>query len=291
MIQSFSRILGVTLFMMLMLNAPGALAWGWEGHKLICGLAERKLTPEATRWVDQLLKDGAELSGGPKGFAESCLWPDDVKYKGRESTYEHHFINVPDDAQTVNLQRDCAAINCTVVGVQQALTYLSRPASGEREVKRRAAALRFLGHYVGDLHQPMHVGNASDWGGNKIKVKWFKKSANLHGIWDYEILDTAGIKYPKSLDFLASIEVDHSNPDIMDWFNESLALGRSHAYVNTRGKLIKSGDRIGKRYFEKNKPVALERLVLASERLADLLNAIAAGDQPRVFVLEASGIR
>lgn len=274
-----------------MLNAPGALAWGWEGHKLICGLAEQRLTPAGQAMVKQLLADGAGLSGGEKHFADSCLWPDDVKYKGREGTYEHHFINVPDDAQTVDLARDCAAINCTVVGVQQALTYLSRQASGEREVKRRAAALRFLGHYVGDLHQPMHVGNASDWGGNKIKVKWFKKPANLHGVWDYEILDTMALKYPDSLTFLASIKVDHSNPNILDWFDESLALGRSHAYVNARGKLIKSGDRLGKRYFEKNKPVVLERLVLASERLADLLNAIAAGEQPRVFVLKMSEAR
>ena len=139
-------------------------AWGWEGHKLVCALAEEQFSNEAKKMVNHLLADGSKLKGGQKNFPVACLWPDDVKYSSRKGTYEHHFINVPDDANRIDLQRDCAALNCIAVGLQQALHYLSLPARGDRDKLRRAAALRFLGHYVADLHQPLHVGNASDWG-------------------------------------------------------------------------------------------------------------------------------
>ena len=89
------------------------------------------------------------------------------------------------------------------------------------------------------------------------------------------------IKYPDSLDFLLSVEKTSDDKTNVNWINESLALGRTHAYANARGNLIASGDSLGSDYLERNKPVLIERLVLASERLAMLLNAIAAGEQPQ----------
>ncbi len=269
----------------LLLVSFNAQAWGWDGHRLVCAMAQAKLTPEARIMVDTLLVEGKALKGGQVSFAESCLWPDDVKYSNHKGTYEQHFINVPDEALTVDLLRDCAALNCIATGIQKALTYLSRPAGSGREKARRAAALRFLGHFLGDLHQPLHIGNASDWGGNKITVLWQGKETNLHALWDYGMLESMGIKYPDSLDFLLSVEKTREHKHIIDWFNESLSLGRTNAYSNAQGNIIASGDSLGSDYLERNKPVLIARLVLASERLATILNEIAAGEQPRVFLL------
>lgn len=269
----------------LLLVSFNAQAWGLDGHRLICAMAQAKLTPEARVMVDTLLAEGETLKGGQVSFAESCLWPDDVKYSNRKGTYEQHFINVPDEALTVDLVRDCAALNCIATGIQKALTYLSRPASTGREKKRRAAALRFLSHFIGDLHQPLHVGNASDWGGNKITVLWQGKETNLHALWDSGMLESMGIKYPDSINYLLSVEKTSDHERIIDWFNESLSLGRTNAYSNAQGNIIVSGDSLGTDYLERNKPVLIARLVLASERLATLLNEIAAGEQPRVFLL------
>ena len=269
----------------LLLVSFNAQAWGWDGHRLVCAMAEAKLTAEARIMVDTLLVEGKALKGGQVSFAESCLWPDDVKYSNHKGTYEQHFINVPDEALTVDLLRDCAALNCIATGIQKALTYLSRPAGSGREKARRAAALRFLGHFLGDLHQPLHIGNASDWGGNKITVLWQGKETNLHALWDYGMLESMGIKYPDSLDFLLSVEKTSEHKHIIDWFNESLSLGRTNAYSNAQGNVIASGDSLGSDYLERNKPVLIARLVLASERLATILNEIAAGEQPRVFLL------
>jgi hypothetical protein len=248
-------------------------------------MAQTKLTPEATIMLDTLLVEGEALKGGQVSFSESCLWPDDVKYSNHKGTYEQHFINVPDQALTVDLLRDCPALNCIATGIQKALTYLSRPAGSSREKARRAAALRFLGHFVGDLHQPLHVGNASDWGGNKITVQWEGKETNLHALWDYGMLESMGIKYPDSLDFMLSVEKTNKNKQIIDWFNESLSLARSNAYSNAKGNIVASGDSLGSVYLERNKLILIAQLVLASERLAMLLNKIAAGEQPPVFLV------
>ena len=271
--------------LLLLFVSFNAQAWGRDGHRLVCAMAQAKLTPEASLMVDELLAEGKALKDGQVSFAESCLWPDDVKYSNHKGTYEQHFINVPDEALTVDLLRDCAALNCIAIGIQKALTYLSRPPGSGRGKARRAAALRFLGHFVGDLHQPLHIGNASDWGGNKVTVQWLGKETNLHALWDYGMLESMGIKYPDSLEFLLSVEKTSDDKPIIDWFNESLSLGRTNAYSNAQGNIIASGDSLGLDYLERNKPILIERLALASERLARILNEIAAGEQPRVFLL------
>ena len=275
----------VLLSLFLLFVSFNAHAWGRDGHRLVCAMAQAKLTPEAKIMVDTLLVEGKVLKGGEVSFAESCLWPDGAKYGTHKGTYEQHFINVPDGALAVDLRRDCAALNCLATGIQTALTYLSQPAGSGREKKRQAAALRFLGHFLGDLHQPLHIGNASDWGGNKIIVQWRGKATNLHALWDYGMLEAIGIKYPDSLNFLLSVEHTSDKKHMIDWFNETLSIARTNAYSNARGKAIASGDSLGSDYLERNKPVLIARLVLASERLARLLNEIAAGQQPQVFLL------
>ncbi len=279
------RSLSIMLFLVTICSSNTAHAWGWEGHKLVCALAEKQLTPRARELVTRLLEDASDLKGGVLSFPEACLWPDDVKYSTRKGSYEHHFINVPDDATHIDLNRDCAATNCIAIGIQQSLNYLSVEPDGDRAVTRRAAALRFLGHYIGDLHQPLHVGNASDWGGNKIRVKYQGKETNLHALWDYEMPEQINLRYPDSIPFLASIG---GTPDgsIHGWMNESLDLARSNAYVTADGKLISKGDTIDDEYFERNKPVIINRLGQAAARLALLLNQIADGGKPVAFYLK-----
>ena len=99
------------------------------------------------------------------------------------------------------------------------------------------------------------------------------------------MLESLNIKYPDSLNYLLSVEKTSDHKHIIDWFNESLSLGRTNAYSNAQGNIITSGDSLGSDYLKRNKHVLIERLVLASERLATLINEIAAGEQPRVFLL------
>ncbi|MBT3711091.1 MAG: hypothetical protein HOG19_16735 [Gammaproteobacteria bacterium] len=255
-----------------------ASAWGADGHRLICAMAEAKLTPEAKSMLFETLRLGKFLdNNADEDFPEACLWPDKARHTTHKGSYEEHFINVPKSEDSVDLARDCAALNCVATAIQRNLVYLSRDAQGKREKARKAAALRFLAHFVGDLHQPLHVGNGEDWGGNKIKVNWYGKKANLHGIWDYEILKKAGITYPDSLEYLQEIKPEDSASDVLAWIRTSFRLARDNAYKDTEGNLIASGDTLGDAYFERAKPIVMSQISLSSSRLAYLLNELAAG--------------
>ena len=255
-----------------------ASAWGADGHRLICAMAEAKLTPEAKSMLSETLRMGKFLdNNADEDFPEACLWPDKARHTTHKGSYEEHFINVPKSEDSVDLARDCAALNCVATAIQRNLVYLSRDAQGKREKARKAAALRFLAHFVGDLHQPLHVGNGEDWGGNKIKVNWYGKKANLHGIWDYEILKKAGITYPDSLEYLQEIKPENSEGDVLAWIRTSFRLARNNAYKDTEGNLIASGDTLGDAYFERAKPIVMSQISLSSSRLAYLLNELAAG--------------
>jgi len=255
-----------------------ASAWGADGHRLICAMAEAKLTPEAKSMLFETLRMGKFLdNNADEDFPEACLWPDKARHTTHKGSYEEHFINVPKSEDSVDLARDCAALNCVATAIQRNLVYLSRDAQGKREKARKAAALRFLAHFVGDLHQPLHVGNGEDWGGNKIRVNWYGKKANLHGIWDYEILKKAGITYPDSLEYLQEIKPENSAGDVLAWIRTSFRLARNNAYKDTEGNLIASGDTLGDAYFERAKPIVMSQISLSSSRLAYLLNELAAG--------------
>ena len=255
-----------------------ASAWGADGHRLICAMAEAKLTPEAKSMLSETLRMGKFLdNNADEDFPEACLWPDKARHTTHKGSYEEHFINVPKSEDSVDLARDCAALNCVATAIQRNLVYLSRDAQGKREKARKAAALRFLAHFVGDLHQPLHVGNGEDWGGNKIRVNWYGKKANLHGIWDYEILKKAGITYPDSLEYLQEIKPEDSPSDVLAWIRTSFRLARDNAYKDTEGNLIASGDTLGDDYFERAKPIVMSQISLSSSRLAYLLNELAAG--------------
>ena len=255
-----------------------ASAWGADGHRLICAMAEAKLTPEAKSMLSETLRMGKFLdNNADEDFPEACLWPDKARHTTHKGSYEEHFINVPKSEDSVDLARDCAALNCVATAIQRNLVYLSRDAQGKREKARKAAALRFLAHFVGDLHQPLHVGNGEDWGGNKIRVNWYGKKANLHGIWDYEILKKAGITYPDSLEYLQEIKPEDSASDVLAWIRTSFRLARNNAYKDTEGNLIASGDTLGDAYFERAKPIVMSQISLSSSRLAYLLNELAAG--------------
>ena len=255
-----------------------ASAWGADGHRLICAMAEAKLTPEAKSMLSEIMSMGKFLdNNADEDFPEACLWPDKARHTTHKGSYEEHFINVPKSEDSVDLARDCAALNCVATAIQRNLVYLFRDAQGKREKARKAAALRFLAHFVGDLHQPLHVGNGEDWGGNKIRVNWYGKEANLHGIWDYEILKKAGITYPDSLEYLQEIKPEDSTSDVLAWIRTSFRLARNNAYKDTEGNLIASGDTLSDAYFERAKPIVMSQISLSSSRLSYLLNELAAG--------------
>ncbi|MEX0941716.1 MAG: S1/P1 nuclease [Pseudomonadales bacterium] len=279
--------LQILIFVFGLIASSQTYAWGSTGHRLVCQLAYDRLSVTAKTFVAETLALGVELDGnGDNDFAEACLWPDAARHKDYQGTYEWHFINVPAAARGIEFARDCAAMDCIAVGIQRNLTYLARPTSGKREQARKAAALRFLGHFIGDLHQPLHVSHAEDWGGNKIRVTWFDEEVNLHAVWDTKIIERAGLTYPDSIEFLGSVEGQFKSRNVLAWMRESFRLARSHAYANINGAPIQSGDELDRAYFERSKPVVIEQLATAARRLAYLIEGIADGTLDTNILIE-----
>jgi S1/P1 Nuclease len=75
-----------------------------------------------------------------------------------------------------------------------------------KTVKDRRFALRFLIHCIEDMHQPCHVGDNHDKGGNQTQIRWFDKGSNMHRVWDGGIIERAGTTEDSWLAELAKLD-------------------------------------------------------------------------------------
>ncbi|VVA17985.1 PREDICTED: endonuclease [Prunus dulcis] len=184
------RIQIITLCSLLLLF-PVIHGWGTVGHLTVCRIAQSRLSKAAADAVKQLLPAYAENDLG-----SLCIWPDHVKFIYHWSS-ALHYINTPDNLCNYQYNRDCKDENgekgrCVAGAINnytsQLLTYNSHSSQPKYNLTQ---ALLFLSHFIGDIHQPLHVGFTSDKGGNTIDVHWYTRKQNLHHIWDDNIVETA----------------------------------------------------------------------------------------------------
>ena len=190
--------------------APHSLAWGPTGHRVVAEIAQRHLLPAARDSVGRLL--------GGRSLADVANWPDELRSDPRFDKYKPlHFATVPDG---VNSYRDAKKDKCgdLVVAIAALSNFLrtgtrddlfavkaltdtsdgtAKGACNPRETDPISpdTALRLLVHFMGDLHQPLHVGG-TDLGGNTIRVTWLNRwQTNLHSTWDDEMVDYERLGY------------------------------------------------------------------------------------------------
>ncbi len=160
---------------------PSSLCWGSLGHRTVAYLASEYLTSNASAYVSTLLNS--------QDISEAALFPDKVRHMpGFEYTAGWHYIDAQDDPPRqcgVNIKRDCAMQGGCIVSA--IVNQTARIMNASTSAADKGQALRFLLHFVGDIHQPLHT-EAEDRGGNGIDVLFGKKHTNLHAIWDTDIL-------------------------------------------------------------------------------------------------------
>lgn len=181
-------------------------AWGWGrfGHEVTGHLAWFELEPAAREAVVELL--------GEQSLARATVWADEVR-PDRPSTAPFHFINGPTDrleptARHWNLARGNAY--SAILGYAEIL------ADPERAADERREALKFLIHFIGDLHQPLHAGFAEDRGGNDFAVLYQGEPSNLHRYWDTGILDPRAQRYGPA-EYAAILFDSHSVDERRRW--------------------------------------------------------------------------
>ena len=251
----------------LLLAAPSSLfAWGPNGHRIVGRIAMNHLTDEAARAVACLL--------GPEGLDQMSTWPDEIRSDPAwKQSVPWHFISIDDGETLETTARDPAG---DVLEAIQRFTTVLRDPQAPQPAKQEA--LRFLVHFVGDIHQPLHVGRRDDRGGNSIKVMWFKEETNLHSVWDSGMIDNEKLSFSEFVAF-----IDHPTLQELqawqsaapaDWANESKAL-RDRVYQIGDGKLSYE-------YIYQNIPLVKRRLLQGGVRLAGLLNSIFAQSEPSI---------
>jgi hypothetical protein len=260
----------VLLFVFLLLPALAlprlAHAWGGKGHRIVALLAEAELSPAARAEVARLLAGEAEPT--LPGVAN---WADDLRdtdpLRGRQ-TARWHFINFPPGKCQYAPPRDCPDGQCVIAGINRhflALSDRKRPDAERRE------ALKFLVHFVGDVHQPLHASDKPDKGGNEFQVSYRGEGWNLHSTWDTLILrerDLSADRYATLLRAQTPLPRDptlRSQTPAMDWALESCLLG-------TQGKLYPPKHVIDDVYLDGHRPLVEQQLRRAGSRLAAMLN-------------------
>ncbi len=235
-----------------------ALAWGPVGHRAVGEIAEDRLSPKARQAVRDLL--------GAESLAEASLWADEIRSEPRwQVSSPWHYVNIPDGQAYDRTRRDRAG---DVIEALERFVAVLRYKASSREDK--VAALKFIAHFVGDIHQPLHVGRASDRGGNEINVSWFGEPSNLHRVWDGEVISRMRMSpksLSKALESRPAAEVDAWRRDSpMTWAQESMAL-RPLVYGMP-------GTGLGRAYLRQAGPVVEQRLMQGGVRLAALLDAV-----------------
>ena len=242
------------------------ISWGYTGHRTIGKLTENYLTPTAKKAVQDLL--------GDESIADACTWADEArKYPELKETANWHFLNLPlglsfrEFKQTLDTLKQANVYSALI----NAKENLQKP---ELSRKQKTDALKFLLHFVGDIHQPMHISRAEDKGGNTIQLNFDGKGTNLHGLIDTKLLERGGLKY----DSLA-LELSHiPKRKIRRWQREPIIEWAWESY-QISSKLYKEVDEmktrnIGDEYYQEHIGMVKKRIQQSSVRLAGLLNEV-----------------
>lgn len=263
---NLAAVMALVLLACLAGAQPG-LAFGAVGHRVVAQIASWQLQPSVAREVRRLLEGGS--------LVEASTWADEVR---GEEQYRYlspwHYVNL--DPQTGRFE-GCPEAGCVVDALGSAVRALG---DRDRPDAERRLALRLIAHFVGDVHQPLHVSHAEDRGGNRIVVDFFGEEWNLHSVWDTGIISRRRgswrrlarqlVETPRDLD------ATWNDAAVLRWVEESYALATRVVYPSAS-----AGARLGRRYVLAHRPLVDVQLHKAGLRLGALLNEVLGEAAPR----------
>ena len=291
----------VVLVCLVLLPARPAHGWGAGGHMMVAKIAFNRLNPKAKAEVQELMAipiNPSKVTKKSLDFVNASNWADDVKkLKGFLFSGKEHFADFPFTVDETPVPTDLPG----QVNIIKALERYVGVLKTSNSKAKRAQALRFIVHYVGDLHQPLHCSTRvdkahkkGDRGGNdflvKVPVGTGKKlrEVNLHSYWDggLDSFPKGGgppnfVPPPLKKIPPAALVVVKANPednpalhldnptDFQGWADESSQLAREFAYDG-----LDPNGTVGAEYKTKGIDVAGRRVAWAGYRLAALLNSI-----------------
>jgi hypothetical protein len=244
------------------LFATPAAAWGPLAHRVIAKVAARHLSPAARHEVAQLL--------GGASLADVSYWADEIREQHPE-TARWHYVDIPVRTNDYRPGRDCRLTSrgdCIIAALGRERAVL---ADHGASAARRAEALRWIVHLVGDLHQPLHCADDGDRGGNEVHVTLLGRPENLHAVWDAGLLAVSGQSERAWVDRvaqrLAGVDLHRlRDGTVVQWALETHRAAVEHAYA------LPNNHRLGARWVSANAPVAEWQLARAAVRLARVID-------------------
>ena len=245
-----------------------AQAWGRAGHQAIALIAQKRLSPKAQAWVRETLQG--------ESIEAASIWADLIFHR-RTETAPWHYINLPaarEDAPR-EWKKYCGKDGCVVSAIQDDLELLKNRSASPAQ---RKEALRFLIHFIADLHQPLHCADDKDRGGNDKTVYVRGRGTSLHQLWDDALLAHRSARTELVTRFIEKALVPDlaraaKQGSVEDWLEASAALARERIYPlyrERRGNLSKED-------VASWQPLVDQQLARASVRLAQTLENLAQG--------------
>lgn len=244
---------------------PFLVGWGATGHRVVGEVAEQHLKPLVKKKVLDLLEG--------ESVAEASTWGDETRSMPEwKHSAPWHYINVEDaqEIKVLSLPPSAESIG----DVLQAIAFFERATKDPKQSKaKRAEALLWLLHFVGDVHMPLHVGKAEDRGGGSVQVHWFGSPTNLHRVWDDEVIDHSRLSFTEIARFVGRRATDANvkawqAADVLEWARESKTL-RAKCYEFDRNTVP---PQLSWNYYNSAWEIISQRLAQAGVRLAGLLN-------------------
>ena len=240
-----------------------AEAYGRNGHRIVAHIAQLNLSPKAKAELFNLT-DGMPL-------ARLSTWADEIK---SDENWRHanvwHYVNAAKPNQWDEIQRNPDG------DILEALPRFEKQLADKSLSKeKRWQALAFITHFVGDLHQPLHVSHKHDKGGGTIKVSWFGNDRyNFHQVWDTLLIEHQQLSYKEYVEFLLISMTEKQQwkqGDYEDWADESIKLRDTIYDYKTDEQGM---PQLSYRYIFKHRDQVELRLKQAGIRLAARLNKI-----------------
>ncbi len=234
--------------------------WGPTGHRATGKIAEMHLTKKAKRKIDKLLKG--------ESLAFVSTYADQIKSdRNFNKYYTWHYVNFPLDGTYETSKKNKRGDLLT--GIETCVKVLKDKNSPNEE---KVFHLKMLVHLIGDLHQPMHIGQEEDKGGNTIQVQWFKRGTNLHRVWDENMIEEWNMSYLELANNAKDLTKNQiksiEKGEVIDWIYDT------HKITKEVYKSVKVGENLRYRYSYIHFPIVRQQLQKGGIRLAKLLNEI-----------------
>lgn len=280
-------------------------SWGGDGHRIVAKIASQFLKQSTKFFLWEILENPGGIAKLDRAMIEESIWADTVAW-----SEELHFVHTPyRNCAEFDFARDCGFDGSGRCAVSAIANYTMRAIDISRPKQERAEAVRFLIHFMADIHNPMHTGFAKDFGGNSIFVSLPGKteSTTLHEVWDSDLISVAEDTIAQAtgkdidpwtlsvnllesmldresvaehvLDLKASVNMA-SEADVLEVVSAiasevSLRYTCPAAYQHAEGGFVESGDTLSDLYMTMRSQVAMELLKKAGVRLAEFLNTMA----------------